>query len=273
MNRNFKNARELQQVLIPDTLPSVPGFTVTSAYRPAQQVGGDFFQIIPVEGGSTLVILGDVSGKGLKAAMAVSLIVGAMRALADDYPDPAQLLTQLNRRLYGRLQGGFATCLIMLLRADSTCVVASAGHPAPFLNRDEIDLPGALPLGISASTTYAESEVSVRPATISPSTRTACSRLAAIRANCMGLRAWRICFRLEYQCCRSDRGSSELRAGRRHHRAYTDATGKRRGRGRAAPRAEFAGVNVLCVGYRAHSRFKADRLTLLVRLPGPFERR
>jgi len=162
IEQEFQNARELQQVLVPDTLPSVPGFTVTSAYRPAQQVGGDFFQIIPLEGGSTLVILGDVSGKGLKAAMAVSLIVGAMRALADDYPDPAQLLTQLNRRLYGRLQGGFATCLIMLLRADSTCVVASAGHPAPFLNRDEIDLPGALPLGISASTTYTQSEVSVR---------------------------------------------------------------------------------------------------------------
>jgi len=163
LEQEFKNALEIQQVLIPETLPKVPGFTVTSAYRPAQQVGGDFFQIIPLEGGSTLVVLGDVSGKGLKAAMAVSLIVGAVRALADDYSPPAQLLTQLNRRLFGRLQGGFATCLILLLRPDSTCLVASAGHPAPYLNKNEIEIPGALPLGLSPTTTYVEREVTTRP--------------------------------------------------------------------------------------------------------------
>ena len=163
LEQEFRNALEIQQVLIPETLPKVPGFTVTSAYRPAQQVGGDFFQIIPIEGGSTLVVLGDVSGKGLKAAMAVSLIVGAIRALAEDYPTPGQLLTQLNRRLFGRLQGGFATCLILLLRPDNTCVVASAGHPAPFLNKDEIQVPGALPLGVEQNSTYSEREVNTHP--------------------------------------------------------------------------------------------------------------
>jgi hypothetical protein len=163
LEQEFKNAAELQQVLIPETLPMVPGFTVTSAYRPAKQVGGDFFQIIPVQGGSTLVILGDVSGKGLRAAMAVSLIVGAVRALADDYPSPANLLTQLNKRLFGRLQGGFATCLILLLRADNSCLVASAGHPAPYLNKDEIEIPGALPLGVSQNTSYVECELTTRP--------------------------------------------------------------------------------------------------------------
>jgi hypothetical protein len=163
LEQEFKNAREIQQVLVPDTLPSVPGFTVTSAYRPALQVGGDFFQIIPLEGGSTMVVLGDVSGKGLKAAMAVSLIVGAVRALADGYPGPAQLLTQLNRRLCGRMQDGFATCLALLLRPDSSCVLASAGHPAPFLNQHEVDLPGALPLGVSLSATYLQTEFTVRP--------------------------------------------------------------------------------------------------------------
>ncbi len=154
LEQEFKNARELQQVLIPETLPTVPGFTLTSAYRPAQQVGGDFFQIIPLEGGSTLVVLGDVSGKGLKAAMAVSLIVGAVRALAEDHPEPAQLLTQLNRRLCGRLQGGFATCVIVQINRDSECALASAGHPAPFVNARELELPGALPLGISPTVSY-----------------------------------------------------------------------------------------------------------------------
>jgi hypothetical protein len=157
LEQEFQNARELQQVLIPETPPKVPGFTLTSAYRPAQQVGGDFFQIISLEEGSTLVVLGDVSGKGLRAAMAVSLIVGAVRALADDYPTPAELLTQLNRRLCGRLQGGFATCVIVRISPDSECVLASAGHPAPYLNDRELALPGALPLGVSPSSTYEES--------------------------------------------------------------------------------------------------------------------
>jgi len=162
LEQEFQNARALQQVLVPEALPAVPGFTLTSAYRPAQEVGGDFFQIIPLEGGSTLVILGDVSGKGLKAAMAVSLIVGAVRALADSYSGPAQLLTQLNRRLCGRLQGGFATCVILRIGAKSECMVSSAGHPAPFINDRELTLPGALPLGLSPDAEYEESAFSLK---------------------------------------------------------------------------------------------------------------
>ena len=100
------------------------------------------------------MVLGDVSGKRLKEAMAVSLLVEAVRALADDYPRPAELLTQLNRRLCGRLQGGFATCVIVRIGADSDCVLASAGHPAPCLNDRELVLPGALPLGVSPALAY-----------------------------------------------------------------------------------------------------------------------
>jgi serine phosphatase RsbU (regulator of sigma subunit) len=160
LEQEFRSARELQQVLIPETLPDLPGFAVTSAYRPALEVGGDFFQIIPLEGAfdrSTLIVLGDVSGKGLRAAMAVSLIVGTIRTLARFEPRPAAMLAELNLRLCGRLQGGFTTCLAMLLSHDGRCMIASAGHPAPFLNQREFDLPGALPLGIVPSTVYQES--------------------------------------------------------------------------------------------------------------------
>jgi hypothetical protein len=137
MEQEFKSARELQRVLVPETAPAVAGFALTSAYLPAEEVGGDFFQIIPLEGaaaGSTLVVVGDVSGKGLKAAMAVSFIVGTLRALASLITDPAQLLVELNRRLAGRLQGGFTTCLILRLDAGGACVMASAGHPSVFFN-------------------------------------------------------------------------------------------------------------------------------------------
>ncbi|HEU5457893.1 MAG TPA: SpoIIE family protein phosphatase [Terracidiphilus sp.] len=156
LEQEFQSARELQRVLVPSSLPVIPGFTLTSAYRPAQEVGGDFFQIIPLESGPTLLVLGDVSGKGLMAAMSVSLIVGAIRALADEHPGPADLLTLLNRRLCGRLQGGFATCVIMRIESNGDCLVSSAGHPSPFINDREMDLPGALPLGIASEINYEE---------------------------------------------------------------------------------------------------------------------
>ena len=156
LEQELKNARELQQVLVPETLPPLPGFALTSAYRPAQEVGGDFFQILPLESGATLVILGDVSGKGLKAAMAVSLIVGAARMIADYSTSPSEILAALNRRLYGRMQGGFATAIAMRLGPDGSCVLSTAGHPPPFLNQNQLDLPGSLPLGIAPASDYEE---------------------------------------------------------------------------------------------------------------------
>jgi Stage II sporulation protein E (SpoIIE) len=148
LEQEYRSAQELQQLLVPNTLPALPGYAVTSAYRPAQEVGGDFFQVIPLPQESALLIVGDVSGKGLKAAMTVSLIVGALRSLVETTEDPAEILSGLNRRLYGRLRGGFVTCLVLRLGAEGECVMASAGHLAPFLNGDEITVPPALPLGL-----------------------------------------------------------------------------------------------------------------------------
>jgi len=165
LEQEFKSARELQRVLVPEGLPALPGFAVTSAYKPAQEVGGDFFQIIPLEderAGSTLVVLGDVSGKGLKAAMAVSLIVGMIRALSDCAAGPGHLLEELNRRLHGRLHGGFATCIAFFIDRNGGCTLASAGHPSPFLNGAEVVLPGAFPLGLIRDTTYEEIPMSLK---------------------------------------------------------------------------------------------------------------
>jgi Stage II sporulation protein E (SpoIIE) len=166
LEQELHSARELQQVLIPEKLPTLSGFSISSAYLPALEVGGDFFQIIPLEGpsgGSTLIVLGDVSGKGLRAAMAVSLIVGAVRTLAETTSRPAEILAGLSRRLHGRLQGGFSTCVVLHLDPDGACTLASAGHPAPYFNDKEIDLPGALPLGIDPAIAYEEAIVHFHP--------------------------------------------------------------------------------------------------------------
>jgi Stage II sporulation protein E (SpoIIE) len=166
LEQELHSARELQQVLIPEKVATLPGFSISSMYLPALEVGGDFFQIIPLDGpaaGCTLIVLGDVSGKGLRAAMAVSLIVGAVRTLAETTSRPAEILAGLSRRLHGRLQGGFSTCVVLRLDPYGGCTLASAGHPAPYLNDKEIDLPGALPLGIDPAIAYEEAIVHFHP--------------------------------------------------------------------------------------------------------------
>jgi hypothetical protein len=159
LEQEFKSAQELQRILIPETLPPLAGYAVTSAYIPAQQVGGDFFQLIALADGAdakgaTLLVLGDVSGKGLKAAMTVSLLVGAVRTLVEASSDPAVILTGLNRRLEGRLRNGFVTCLVLRLDADGACAIANAGHLSPFLNDRELELPPELPLGVVRDVAY-----------------------------------------------------------------------------------------------------------------------
>jgi hypothetical protein len=151
-----KSAREVQKILVPEETPAIPGFSIASVYRPAEEVGGDFFQVIALEGGGALIALGDVSGKGLKAAMTVSLIVGTLRTLADYTQSPAVALQGLNRRLLGRTDGGFVTCLIARIEANGGTTIANAGHLAPFRDGEELPVAGSLPLGLAADAEYDE---------------------------------------------------------------------------------------------------------------------
>jgi hypothetical protein len=154
----IEQARQVQQMLIPDALPVVPGFTLESEYRPAQQVGGDFFQIIAGEENSVLIVVGDVSGKGLKAAMLVSLIVGTIRTLAKFTCDPMEVLRGLNERLCGRMQGHFATCVVAHIAANGETALANAGHLAPYWNGKEVTIAGSLPLGIIEGAEFTRTE-------------------------------------------------------------------------------------------------------------------
>jgi len=147
-------AREVQQVILPEKVESVPGFEIETAYRPAQEVGGDFFQILPAGKGGLLVVVGDVAGKGLPAAMLVSLLVGAIRGVAEYTKDPGELLANLNQRLVGRGGGGFSTALVAHITADGWVTIANAGHLSPYLDGREVELPGALPLGVMNGATY-----------------------------------------------------------------------------------------------------------------------
>lgn len=149
LRHEIEQARQVQQVLIPEALPVIPGFAVESEYRPAQEVGGDFFQILPVQNGGLIAVIGDVSGKGTPAAMTVSLLVGALRTLARSTQSPGEILAVLNERMIGRSQGGFTTCLVLRADADGTLTVANAGHLAPYLDGRELEMNSALPLGLA----------------------------------------------------------------------------------------------------------------------------
>jgi phosphoserine phosphatase RsbU/P len=147
-------AREVQQIILPEPIERVPGFSIESVYAPAQEVGGDFFQILPAPEGSLLVVIGDVAGKGLPAAMLVSVLVGAIRGVAEYTSDPAELLANLNQRLVGRVSGGFATAMAARIYPDGSMTIANAGHLPPYLDGHEVAVPGALPLGAKAGTHY-----------------------------------------------------------------------------------------------------------------------
>jgi phosphoserine phosphatase RsbU/P len=160
LHAEFEAAREVQQQLVAAP-PATPGFRIESAYLPATQVGGDFYHVLPCGNGEILVIVGDVSGKGLRAAMTVSAIIGSLRTLP--VGEPAAMLDALNRSLIGRLHGGFVTCLAARLRADGFCSLANAGHLAPYRSGEEIPLSPGLPLGIIADAGYTENTLQLAP--------------------------------------------------------------------------------------------------------------
>jgi serine phosphatase RsbU (regulator of sigma subunit) len=146
--REFADAREVQQYLIPTHLPATPGLAIESQYLPAREVGGDFFQVLPdAKDGSVLLVVGDVAGKGLQAGMLATLIVGAVRVAAGFTADPAKILAVLNERLQGR---GLVTCLALRIECDGKASLANAGHLSPYLNGNEMQMEGALPLGAIA---------------------------------------------------------------------------------------------------------------------------
>ena len=148
MALDVKQAQEVQQVILPEAKMNLPGLEIECEYRPAREVGGDFFQIIPHKNdGSLLVVAGDVTGKGLKAGMLVALLVGAIRSSAETNAAPESVLAALNRRLLGRSDAQ-ATCLALRIARDGAVTLANAGHPPPYLNGEPIAMEGALPLGI-----------------------------------------------------------------------------------------------------------------------------
>ncbi len=149
-------AREIQRKLVPETSPEIEGYQVEAAYFPADEVGGDFYQVIGTHDGGTMVVVGDVSGKGLKAAMTGTLAMGALRVLASEGLGPGAILTRLNGQLAEMRHEGFVTCLCARIAAQGEVTMANAGHLPPYWNGKEMLLEPGLPLCLAEEASYAE---------------------------------------------------------------------------------------------------------------------
>ena len=155
----MRAASEIQQMLAPVQIDTVPGLRIDVAFRPMREVGGDFYLCRVLADGRQRVLIGDVSGKGAAAAMAATLLLGA--AAARDSDSPAVLLVNLNRVLRENHLTGFATCLCADITADGDVRIANAGHLLPYCNGREVDLESGLPLGILAKASYSETTLRI----------------------------------------------------------------------------------------------------------------
>ena len=164
MTREAREARVIQQALLPKTSPSIPGFTVSGLSIPVGAVGGDWYDFIPMDNGRWGLVLADVSGKGTAAALLMSATRGILRSLAGAACTPREVLTKLNRLLVEDFPAGrFVTMVYAVLDpAKRTLTFANAGHPPPLLlggiSAQFLDVERGIPLGLGASD-FSEVEV------------------------------------------------------------------------------------------------------------------
>src|SRR6266550_6335483 len=128
-------ARRIQQNLLPRTAPSLPGFQLEAECVPAGAVGGDWYDYIPLNEGRVAILLADVSGKGMPAALLMSAVRAIVRFLAPLTNGPAEILSRLNQMLLNDFPTEHYVTMIyaVLDPARRTLTFASAGHPWPLL--------------------------------------------------------------------------------------------------------------------------------------------
>ncbi|GAA2286046.1 hypothetical protein GCM10010402_49690 [Actinomadura luteofluorescens] len=168
--------RTLQRTLLPPALPKVPGLDAAAAYHPVSQdeVGGDFYDLFPLNDGRWAFFLGDVCGKGAEAAALTSLTRYTLRAAAIYEPDPCAALGNLDAVLKGEYQGDprFCTALFGVLAPEPdgsfAVTLAGGGHPPALVVRadgtvESVDTPGGQLIGILPDPVFGQAEVRLAP--------------------------------------------------------------------------------------------------------------
>jgi sigma-B regulation protein RsbU (phosphoserine phosphatase) len=157
LHKEQQEARSIQHSLLPRQTPTVPGFTLEAEWCPAGVVGGDWYDYIPLSGGRWALVLADVSGKGMAAALMMSAVRGMVRSLTPLASGPGEVLSRVNQMLLQDVSTGrYVTMIYAVLDpARRTLTFASAGHPWPLLCHGgdvrPLHTDAGLPLGLFPS--------------------------------------------------------------------------------------------------------------------------
>src|SRR3954447_15863130 len=139
LKNDLEIAREIQQAMLPSGLYTAPGIETVGLSRPANTVGGDFYDILPLDDGRVAIAVGDVAGKGSPAALLMALLLAMMRTLVDEKLEPAALVTRLNLQICRHAPGSrFITLFYAVYDAkDGTLTYVNAGHMPPLIMRGD----------------------------------------------------------------------------------------------------------------------------------------
>jgi serine phosphatase RsbU (regulator of sigma subunit)/anti-sigma regulatory factor (Ser/Thr protein kinase) len=161
-------ARLIQQNFLPKELPELSGWHVAAYYRPAREVGGDFYDVIPLPGGRVGFVIGDVTDKGVPAALVMAATRSVLRASAQRLVDPGEVLERVNEHLCPDMpEKMFVTCLYGVLEPETGHFrFANAGHDLPYVKTADgsVELRArGMPLGLMPGMPYEEKETVLEP--------------------------------------------------------------------------------------------------------------
>lgn len=169
LEQDLRNARRIQNSFLPKEPPKVEGYEFQDWYGTALEVGGDFYDFVELPDNRMLVVVGDVSGKGISAALMMAKMASNVRFLAGSGPEPGDLLMKLNDVALGSAEDMFVTVLVMFLDWQShTLRLSNAGHCYPLLRRadgtiERIEGGAGFPVGITSEAEFPETSFAMEP--------------------------------------------------------------------------------------------------------------
>jgi serine phosphatase RsbU (regulator of sigma subunit) len=168
VEQELEVARSIQQASLPKEVPTLEGWQISPFYRPAREVGGDFYDFHFLSEGRVGLVVGDATGKGVPAALVMSTTLGMLQLAAGalDSSSPGEVLSKVNETLFARIPSNmFVTCFYAILDPESaTLSYANAGHDLPYVLRgsagecEELRARG-MPLGLMPQMSYEEKEI------------------------------------------------------------------------------------------------------------------
>jgi serine phosphatase RsbU (regulator of sigma subunit) len=167
IEQELRVARLIQQTLLPKHVPNLPGYQLAAYYQPAREVGGDFYDFLELDDGHLGLVVGDVTDKGVPAAIVMATTRTMLRASAQRLDSPGEVLKRVNDVIVRDIPPNmFITCLYAILDPDTGLLrYANAGHDLPYRRRtsnggaEELRATG-MPLGLLPGMSYEEKEIS-----------------------------------------------------------------------------------------------------------------